>query len=127
MNYKKKADKEVSKYYKGLPCKVCESQGIENTHATCGHHIVSRSIAYYRHHPHNLIPLCPRHHKFSNEIAPHSSNVLAVEAFVKWLRKHYKVGYKCLKNYKQHLGEKVDYEKAYYEWKDLNNSLDKSE
>ena len=127
MNFKKKADKEVSKYYRGLPCKICESLDKENTN-TCGHHIVQRTIAYYRHHPHNLISLCPLHHKFSNDIAPHSNNPLAVEAFVKWLRKNYKQGYKCLKEYKKHLGEKVDYEQVYYEWKEINdvnkNSMD---
>ena len=115
MNYKKKADKEVSKYYAGQPCAICGT-----TYMTCAHHIVQRTVAYYRHHPHNLIPLCPKHHKFGNDIAPHSNNPLAVEAFVKWLRTNRKSGYKCLKEYKKHLGEKVDYEQAYNDWKVLN-------
>ena len=113
--WKKKADKEVTKYYRGLPCKVCGS-----TYMTCAHHIVHRSVAYYRHHPHNLISLCPKHHKFSNELAPHSKNPLAVRAFLDFIRQTYKCGYKCLKGYKLHLGEKVDYEQAYLEWKELN-------
>ena len=114
--WKKKADKEVTKYYTGLPCKVCGSE-----HMTCGHHIVHRSVAYFRHHPHNIIPLCPKHHKFSNDLAPHSNNPLAVEAFLDWLNENCWSGYQCLKEYKQHLGEKVDYEQAYLEWKGLNS------
>lgn len=115
--WKKKADKEVSKYYTGQPCKVCGT-----TYQTCGHHIVHRSIAYYRHHPYNLIPLCPKHHKFSNDLAPHSKNPLAVKAFLEWLKENYNVGYECLQNYKRHLAEKVDYEENYNEWKEMNET-----
>jgi len=117
--WRNKADKEVSKYYRGLPCKVCGS-----TYMTCGHHIVHRSVAYYRHHPSNLIPLCPKHHKFSNELAAHSSNPLAVQAFLDWLKEHYVVGYECLLDYKKHLGEKVDYEQQYLEWREINENAD---
>ena len=113
--WRNKADKEVTKYFRGSPCKVCGSE-----HMTCGHHIVHRSVAYYRHHPHNLIPLCPTHHKFSNDLAPHSKNPLAVQAFLDWLKDNHEVGYQCLQDYKKHLGEKVDYEQAYNDWKDLN-------
>ena len=114
--WRNKADKEVTKYFSGLPCKVCGF-----TYMTCGHHIVHRSVAYYRHHPHNIIPLCPKHHKFSNDLAPHSNNPLAVNCWLLWLMNNCEVGYQCLMEYKLHLGEKVDYEQAYLEWKELNS------
>ena len=114
--WRKKADKEVTKYYTGLPCKICGT-----THQTCGHHIVERSLsAYFRHCPYNIIALCIKHHKFSNEIAAHSKNPLAVKAFIEWLKNNYPKGYECLETYKQYTGSDVDYEQAYYDWKELN-------
>ena len=38
--------------------------------------------------PQNLIPLCLTHHKWSDEVAPHSMNVLAVSRFRDWVAEH---------------------------------------
>ena len=116
--WRNKADKEVTKYFTGNPCVVCGT-----TFMTCGHHIVERSLsAYYRHHPYNLVALCPTHHKFSNDLAAHSKNPLAVKAWLEWLERNRPISYDLLDTYKQHTGEKVDFEQAYYEWKELNNN-----
>ena len=112
--WRTKADTEVTKYYTGLPCKICDKTN------TCGHHLVRREVAYYRHHPQNIIPLCPLHHKYSNDIAAHSTNLLAQTAFKEWIEENYRAGYKCLQEQGLHEGEKVDYEQAYNEWKELN-------
>ena len=116
--WRNKADKEVSRYYRGLPCAICQT-----TYKTCGHHIVSKSIsAFYRHHPRNLIALCPTHHKFGNDIAAHSKNLKAVEAFIGWLKTNHPKRYELLDTYKQHNGQKVDYEEAFHEWREMNSS-----
>ena len=118
--WRNKADKEVTKYYSGLPCVVCGSD-----YMTCGHHVVSRSIsAYLRHHPFNIIALCPTHHKFSNELAAHSKNPLAQVEFVKWLKKNMPKGYNLLRAYKQFRTEPYNYEENYNEWKELNGGAE---
>jgi len=116
--WRNKADKEVSKYYKGQPCAVCGT-----TYQTCGHHIVERSLsAYLRHHILNLIALCPNHHKFSNDLAAHSKNPLAVKAWAAWLEANWPTSYELLEVYKHFRGEKVDYEYNYNSWKEMNEN-----
>ena len=114
--WRNRADKEVTKYYTGLPCAICGT-----THNTCGHHIVPREVPTFRHDPDNLIPLCEKHHKYSNDLAPHSSNILAQEAFVKWLRENRPKAIELLETYKQFKGVKSDYREAYEEWVEMNN------
>ena len=109
--WRTKADKEVTKYYTGKPCAIC---GI--THNTCGHHVVPREVPIFRHDPDNLIPLCEKHHKYSNELAPHSSNILAQEAFAQWLRIERPKAIELLETYKKYKGVKSDYQQAYEEW-----------
>ena len=117
--WRRKADKEVTKYFRGEPCAVCGTRL-----NTCGHHIVERSLsAYLRHHPKNLIALCPTHHKFSNELAAHSKNPLAVRAFTDWLKANRPNSYALLETYKQYRGEKVDYEEEYEQWKKMNEDV----
>ena len=114
--WRKKADAEVSKYYRGQPCKVCGS--VQNT---CGHHIVARSLSSsLRHSPKNIIPLCHFCHMFSNELAAHSRYQPAQTAFVQWLKDNYPDGYDLLMTYKHYAGSKVDYEQAYNEWREMN-------
>ncbi len=119
--WQKKADNEVTKYFTGLPCKVCGT-----TYQTCGHHIVERSLsAALRHHPLNIIALCVKHHKFGNELAAHSKNPLAVNAYTDWLQTNHPKRYELLETYKQYRTEKVDYEQNFYEWREMNEEENK--
>ena len=113
--WRTKADEEVTRYYTGLPCAICQT-----TIDTCGHHIVPRDVPIFRHDPDNLIPLCDQHHIWGNEIAPHSSNLLAQEAFAIWLRCNRPKAINLLETYKRYKGVKSDYRQAYIEWKELN-------
>ena len=111
MKLRNKADRLITKLYTGQPCIICKQLGIINTYRTCGHHCVNRSLSgYLRHDLLNIIPLCPSHHKFSNEIAAHSTYQPAQVAFVEWLRKYQPDRYDLLMNYKQMQG-KIDYAK----------------
>ena len=111
--WRNKADKENTRLHRGKPCEICGT-----THQTCGHHVVERSIsAYYRHDQRNMVDLCTTHHKFSNEIAPHSKNPLAVEAWLKWLRKNRQDANKILSTYKLKTGAKIDYEQKFNDLK----------
>jgi hypothetical protein len=68
--------------FRGLPCEVCGTK-----QGTCAHHLLSQgSHPKYKLEPKNITVLCPSCHKYSNELAAHSKNVLAVERFMEWLR-----------------------------------------
>jgi hypothetical protein len=114
--WRDKADKEVTKYYTGRPCTICGT-----TYQTCGHHLVERSLsAFLRHNPLNIVALCTKHHKFSNDMAAHSKNPLAVKAFIEWIRDNKPESYKLLETYKQFRAEKYSYRENYEEWKQIN-------
>ena len=73
----------------GQPCQVCESKGIHNTEGTCYHHIVSQSRSkLLKYDEMNVVVLCPSHHTMGNDLAPHSTNSLAVARWVDWLREN---------------------------------------
>ncbi len=108
--FRNKCDKRISEMYRGKACAVC---GIKVN--TCGHHIVNRSLsAALRHDLRNIICLCPAHHKFSNELAAHSTYQPAQTAFVNWLKTFDTEGYFCLMNYKRIIKEKT-YQETYLE------------
>ncbi len=79
-SYRVKADELFMSQYRGLPCEVCGS-----AYKTVFHHLIpkgrSRALRYDKR---NGCILCQKHHMFSNEMAPHSSNPLAVARFMKW-------------------------------------------
>ena len=80
-----KADKEITRLFRGKPCIICGT-----TENTCGHHLVSKGRSKInRHDLNNLVALCPSHHTWSNEIAAHSTNALAVRRFTEYLEEHY--------------------------------------
>lgn len=111
--WRNKADAENKRIHTGRPCEVCLTMGIKNTD-TCGHHAVERSIsAYFRHDQRNMVDLCAAHHKYSNEIAAHSKNLKAVEAFGEWLKKHRPDARECVDTYKKYAGQKVNYKQKY--------------
>lgn len=80
--YRKKADELFMRQFRGRPCEVCnKSEG------TCGHHIVNKARSKaLRYDKRNIVVLCQSHHKFSNDLAPHSSNQMAVERFINWFK-----------------------------------------
>ena len=114
--WRTRADKEVTKYYTGLPCAICGT-----TYNTCGHHIAPRDVPRFRHDPDNLIPLCEKHHKWGNEIAPHSPNALAQRAFTNWIEENLPKSFEILETYMRYKGVKSDYREAYEEWAEINN------
>lgn len=108
--WRNKCDKLISKMYSGKPCVVCGTKI-----NTCGHHIVNRSLsAALRHDLRNVIPLCPTHHKFSNELAAHSVYQPAQMEFVNWLSVNDKEGYECLTTYKS-IKKTKTYQEIYQE------------
>ncbi len=103
---KKACDRLITEIFTGQPCEVCKSQGRIETFRTCGHHACNKSLsAYYRHVPKNIVVLCPKHHMFSNDIAPHSGNIRAIDAFVDWLKEHRPDAWHCIETYKLHTGD----------------------
>jgi hypothetical protein len=81
-SFRNKADSLFMEQFRGQPCEVCKA--IEGT---CGHHIVpkSRSKAL-RYDLKNILVLCFKHHTMGNDLAPHSTNQLAVERFLEWFK-----------------------------------------
>lgn len=81
LSYRDRGDKLITKFGHGQPCAVCGTSA-----GVCLHHLLPKSrFARYRFRLENLVPLCPTHHLLSNNLAPHSTNFLAVERFHEWL------------------------------------------
>ena len=117
--WRNKADAEITHLHTGKPCEVCKSQGRINTYLTCGHHVVAKSLcANLRHHKDNIVDLCSEHHLFSNELAAHSSNPLAIQAWITWLEIHKIEAYHLLLTYKQFTSVKPNYKEAYEKLKE---------
>ena len=96
-SYMKKADELFMKPFRGCRCEICQS-----TKGTVAHHIVSKSRSKaLRYDSRNIVILCPSHHMFSNEMAPHSTNTLAVERFIKWFKKTKKHQYAWIKEHER--------------------------
>ena len=105
--WRNKADKEITRIFRGQPCLICGT-----TENTCGHHLISRAHELTRHDIRNLVPLCPTHHCYSNECAPHSKNALAVVEFVNKIISGYPDQYTFWQDNKNLVG-KSDYKAAY--------------
>lgn len=104
-HWKIKADKEITRLTK-MPCIICGLPGF-------GHHFIPKSrSSFLRHDMRNLFPLCSGHHMFSNEIAPHSNNAMAVHAFVEHVKKCFPLRFAFLIEH-QHILQKPDYRAAY--------------
>jgi len=116
--WRNKADKVFMVQFKGKPCEICLSYGRTNTEKTCGHHVVAKSTSsYLRHVDKNIVVVCPTHHAFSNELAFHSTNLLAQNAALEWLKECRPDALECLETYKKYTGARVDYEQIYLELK----------
>ena len=81
-SYRKKADDLFMPQFRGEPCEVCGK-----CEGTAGHHIVSKSRSKaLRYDTRNIIIVCQSHHTMGNDLAPHSTNQLAVERFIEWFK-----------------------------------------
>jgi len=118
----RKAERLCKKLVNGQPCVICKSHGQVNTR-THKHHLIPKGVnAYYKYELKNLIPLCASHHIFSNVIAAHSTNPLAVEAFMKWLRKYMPRHARWYKSHlRRNLGKKRDMGKIVQTLQDYEN------
>ena len=106
-SYRTKCDEIFMKPYRGLPCEICGS-----TKGTCFHHNIGKNISKaLRFDPKCGTVLCPSHHKFSNEIAPHSTSVFAVGAYRDWFRENRPEQYKWLEENK-YIERKYNYRDA---------------
>ena len=82
--YRNKADELFMSPYRGTPCEVCGS-----AKGTVAHHNVSKARSKaLRYDKRNITVLCQAHHKFSNDLAPHASNPLAVDRYFDWLKEN---------------------------------------
>jgi len=105
--YRTKADGLFMKQFRGTHCEVCGSQD-----KTVGHHIVSKARSKaLRYDMRNIIVLCPSHHKFSNDLAPHSSNQMACTRFVEWFKENKPAQYRWTKEH-EHDQRKYNYKQA---------------
>jgi hypothetical protein len=83
--WRKKCDDLFMAQGRGKACAVCGSK--ENT---CYHHIIPKGrCKAMRYDLMNMIVLCPSHHTFSNELAPHSTNSFAVLRFMEWFKENH--------------------------------------
>lgn len=102
--WKLRADEAFMLAYRGKPCAVC---GV--TQNTVGHHLVPKGrCPVHRYTPVNILPLCPLHHTFSPEMAPHSMNPLAVRRFLIWLKERHPMRYDWMVAHERDTG-RVDF------------------
>lgn len=114
--YRKQVIEHFMAQFRGQPCAIC---GI--TQRTCGHHLVSRRrCPSHIVSEQNIIVLCPLHHQFSNDIAPHSSNSLAVQRFLDWVEVNRPSQYWWMREHENDQ-IKVDYRSK---WEAMNESND---
>jgi len=82
--------------FHGQPCAICGSR-----EGTAGHHLLPKgSHADYAFEEMNILPLCPTHHMFSNEIAAHSTSSMVIESFIEWLKENRPEKYAWMKDHR---------------------------
>ena len=105
--YKRQVVEQFMSEFRGLPCIICGS-----TLRTCGHHILAKgSHPAHIITPENIVVLCVFCHKFSNHMAPHSSNQFAVERFCQWMKENRAEQYAWCKAH--------EYDKMKHNWKEI--------
>ena len=99
-----------------------------------GHHLIRKSKSrLLRWHPMNIVPLCEEHHMQSVKCAAHSENVLAVAAFVEYLKENYPRRHAWLEENADAIRqtdmrgpiEKPNWRYQYTIWTDRTEKLDK--
>ena len=107
-SYRTKADNLFMSQFRGKPCEVCKT-----TVGTCGHHIVSKSRSKaLRYDFRNIIVLCPSHHTLGNDLAPHSTNQLAVERFCEWFKEEFPIRHWWIKEHEHIIERRYTYKQA---------------
>jgi len=92
-SYQNACKKIFMEQFRGQPCAVCGSRV-----GTAGHHVVSQARSKaLKFDKRNIIVLCRGHHMTSNELAPHSSNQMAVTRFVEWFKANHAEQYAWIK------------------------------
>lgn len=87
----KKIDKLLTEIGKRSFCAVCGAQ------PAWLHHLLPKSThPWLRAVVENLLPLCDNHHILSNDLAAHSSNRKAQQAFIGWLLLNRPIQYDCM-------------------------------
>ena len=110
--WKKRAMKLFMAQFHNQPCAICGSYA-----GTVGHHLLPKGCyADYALDEQNILVLCPTHHMFSNEIAAHSMNSLAVSEFVRWVKENRPEKHEWMQQHKNvRSGKKINYKKLYEE------------
>jgi hypothetical protein len=109
--YQNKAKELFMAQFRGEPCAVC---GDKN--GTAGHHVVSQARSKaLKFDKRNIIILCRSHHMHSNELAPHSSNQMAVTRFIEWFKSNHIEQYEWIKA-NERIERKFSYKQA---WENL--------
>lgn len=109
--FKRKVVEAFMAQFRGKPCAVCGT-----TDRTCGHHILAKgSHPSHIVSPENIVVLCQLHHRWSNDMSPHSTNQLAVERFCQWLKEHFTWQYDWCKTH--------EWDKIEHDWKELYETL----
>ena len=111
--YRNKADELFMAPYRGQPCEVCG-----NTYKTVAHHNVNKARSKaLRYDKRNITVLCQAHHTMGNDIAPHSSNPMAVDRYFDWFKtSRSQKYYYCVDNEK--IQRKYSYKQAWENMKE---------
>ena len=110
-----KADREITRLSKGVPCIVCGT-----THNTCYHHMIPKGrSATHRHNLANLISLCPKHHIGGSEMCPHGTSQNVIDRFNGWMKENEPERWAWLQEHEFDRG-KIDYRSAYEELSEMH-------
>ena len=111
--YRTKADGEFMPQFRGQPCAICGK-----THATCGHHLIGKGRSKaLRYDINNILVLCQEHHTFGMEMAPHSTNHMAVSRFHDWFKENKPDQYVWIEMH-EHIQRKYSYKSAWENMKE---------
>ena len=108
--WKKRADAEITRIYKGRQCLICGST------PCVPHHIVGRANGLLRHDTCNIIPLCNEHHCTSNTLSAHSTNAEAQRMFGLYIMQNHSEIYDWVMDHRHDKGV-IDYQARYEELK----------
>lgn len=116
-SYQNACKKIFMAQFREQPCAVCGTRI-----GTAGHHIVSQARSKaLKFDNRNIIVLCRGHHMTSNEMAPHSSNQMAVTRFVEWFKANHAEQYAWIEE-NEHIERNYNYRDALENLKNGRNA-----